>query len=63
MLANSLYGYLGKNNFNGYHYHPFHLAVNHLAVLKTYYLYRQFKKENVLAIRSDCVYVKGELPN
>lgn len=62
MLANSLYGYLGKNTFSGYHYHPFHLAVNHLAVLQTYYLYRQFKPKNVLAIRSDCIYVKGELP-
>ncbi|CAG8501366.1 24838_t:CDS:2, partial [Racocetra persica] len=28
----------------------------------TYYLYRQFLPQNVLAIRSDCIYVKGELP-
>ncbi|CAG8577495.1 712_t:CDS:2, partial [Cetraspora pellucida] len=61
-LINALYGVLGKNNFSGYHYHPFHLAVNHLAILQTYYLYRQFKPEDVLAIRSDCIYVKGELP-
>lgn len=38
------------------------LAVNHLAILQTYYLYRQFKPEQVLAIRSDCVYIQGELP-
>lgn len=63
MLANALYGVLGKNNFSGYHYHPFMLAVNHLAVLKTYYLYRQFKPENVLAIRSDCIYVQEDLPS
>ena len=63
MLVNSLYGILGKNNFSGYHYHPFMLAVNHLAILQTYKLYRQFQPENVLAIRSDCIYVKGELPN
>ncbi len=62
MLANTLYGVLGKNNFSGYHYHPFMLAVNHLAILKTYYLYRQFKPEHVLAIRSDCIYVKEKLP-
>ena len=62
MLANALYGVLGKNSFNGYHYHPFMLAVNHLAILKTYYLYRQFKSEQVLAIRSDCIYVQGKLP-
>jgi len=62
MLANALYGVLGKNNFNGYHYHPFMLAVNHLAILKIYYLYRQFKPEKVLAIRSDCIYVQGKLP-
>jgi len=63
MLANALYGVLGKNNFSGYHYHPFMLAVNHLAILKTYYLYRQFKPEQVLAIRSDCIYAQGELPD
>lgn len=62
MLANALYGVLGKNKFSGYHYHPFMLAVNHLAILKTYYLYRQFKPEQVLAIRSDCIFVQGELP-
>ncbi|CAG8756301.1 8159_t:CDS:2, partial [Racocetra fulgida] len=39
------------------------LAVSHVATLKTYYLYRQFKPEDVLAIRSDCIYVKGELPD
>ncbi|CAG8702830.1 43646_t:CDS:2, partial [Gigaspora margarita] len=35
-----------------------------LALLKTYYLYRQFLPENVLTIRSDCVLVKEatELP-
>jgi hypothetical protein len=63
MLTNALYGALGKNDFRGYHYHPFMLAVNHLAILQTYYLYRQFQPENVLAIRSDCIYVQGELPN
>ncbi|CAG8557182.1 15699_t:CDS:2, partial [Racocetra fulgida] len=62
MLINSLNGYLGKNNFGGYHYHPFNLAVINLAILKAYYLYRQFLPQNVLAIRSDCIYVKGELP-
>ena len=59
MLINSLNGYLGKNNFSGYHYHPFNLAVINLAILKTYYLYRQFLPQDVLAIRSDCIYVKG----
>ena len=63
MLANALYGYLGKNNFSGYHYHPFHLTVNHLAILQTYYLYRQFLPQDVLAIRSDCIYVRGGLPD
>lgn len=62
MLANCLYGYLGKGTFGGYQYRPIHLAVNHIAILKTYYLYHQFPKENVLSIRSDCIYVKGELP-
>ncbi|CAG8546411.1 14279_t:CDS:10 [Racocetra fulgida] len=62
-LANVLYGVLGRNQRIGYVFHPFHLAVNHLAILKTYYLYRQFKPEDVLAIRSDCIYVKGELPD
>jgi hypothetical protein len=38
------------------------LAIRHLAILKTYYLYRQFKPENVLAIREDCIYVKEKLP-
>jgi hypothetical protein len=60
--ANSLYGYLGKNSFSGYHYHPFMLAINHLAILQTYYLYRQFQPEQVLAIRSDCIYIQGDLP-
>ncbi|CAG8750407.1 517_t:CDS:2, partial [Cetraspora pellucida] len=62
-LANVLYGVLGRNQRIGYVYHPFHLAVNHLAILQTYYLYRQFKPEQVLAIRSDCIYVRGELPD
>src|SRR5437016_4766016 len=62
MLANALYGVLGKNNFSGYHYHPFMLTVNHIAILKTYYLYRQFKPEQFLAIRSNCIYVQGKLP-
>jgi hypothetical protein len=61
LLANSLYGYLGKNSFSGYHYHPFMLAINHLAILQTYYLYRQFQPQQVLAIRSDCIYIQGEL--
>ncbi|CAG8722178.1 5870_t:CDS:2, partial [Racocetra fulgida] len=62
MLANAFYGAVGKSKFGGYNYRAWTLAVNHLAILQTYYLYRQFKPENVLAIRSDCIYVKGELP-
>jgi hypothetical protein len=61
-LANVLYGVLGRNQRIGYIYHPFMVAVNHLAILQTYNLYRHFALENVLAIRSDCIYVKGELP-
>jgi len=39
------------------------LAVRQLAILKTYYLYRQFKSEQVLAIREDCIYVQtSQLP-
>ncbi|KLL03055.1 MAG: hypothetical protein MRERV_55c007 [Mycoplasmataceae bacterium RV_VA103A] len=62
MLANAFYGAVGKGKFGGYNYRTWTAAVSHIAALKTYYLYRQFKKENVLAIRSDCIYVKGELP-
>ncbi|CAG8746010.1 22404_t:CDS:2, partial [Racocetra persica] len=59
MLANTLWGVLGSNKFNHYNYLPWHLAVSQLALLKTYYLYRQFSPENILTIRSDCVLVKG----
>lgn len=38
---------------------PWHLAISQLALLRTYYLYRQFPLENILTIRSDCVLVKG----
>jgi hypothetical protein len=62
ILRNSLYGVLGKNSFSGYKYHAWMVAINHLAILQTYKLCRQFKPEQVLAIRSDCIYVQGELP-
>jgi hypothetical protein len=55
---------LGPNEFNHYSYLPWHLAISQLALLRTYYLYRQFPSENVLTIRSDCILVKEvtELP-
>ncbi|MEG7979151.1 MAG: hypothetical protein NY202_04600 [Mollicutes bacterium UO1] len=62
MLANVLYGVLGRQQRIGYVYHPFMVAINHLAICQTYYLYRQFPPHQVLAIRSDCIYVEGELP-
>ncbi|KLL03568.1 MAG: hypothetical protein MRECE_13c039 [Mycoplasmataceae bacterium CE_OT135] len=62
LLINAFYGAIGKSRFGGYNYRAWTLAVRHLAILQTYYLYRLFKSENVLAIREDCVYVKEELP-
>lgn len=62
MLTNAFYGAVGKSKYGSYNYRAWTLAINHLAILQTYYLYRQFKPEQVLAIRSDCIYVQGELP-
>ena len=62
MLVNCFYGAVGKKEFRGYNYRAWTLAINHLAILQTYYLYRQFQPEQVLAIRSDCIYIQGELP-
>jgi len=62
MLTNAFYGAVGKSNFGGYNYRAWTLTINHLAILQTYNLYRQFQADNVLAIRSDCVFVKEQLP-
>jgi hypothetical protein len=62
MLVNCFYGAVGKSKFRGYNYRAWTLTIKHLAILQTYYLYRQFEAKNVLAIRSDCIYIQGELP-
>lgn len=62
MLTNAFYGATGKVQRRGYNYRAWTLAINHLAILQTYYLYRQFQPEQVLAIRSDCIYIQGKLP-
>ncbi|WNE40856.1 MAG: hypothetical protein mread185_000313 [Mycoplasmataceae bacterium] len=61
-LANSLWGALGKKGHVGYNYYPWHLAVSHLALLKTYHLYRNFQPQNIIEIRSDAIYVKEKIP-
>jgi hypothetical protein len=61
-LVNVFYGAIGKRNYGGYNYRAWTLAINHLAILQTYYLYRQFQPQQVLAIRSDCIYIQGDLP-
>jgi hypothetical protein len=59
---NILWGILGQKNLGGYRYYPWHLAILQISLLQGYYLYRQFKPENVLAIRADAILVRAELP-
>ena len=62
MLRNALYGVLGKKKFGGYNYRVWTIAVNHLAIKKVFELMREFKKEQLVEIRSDCISGRGKIP-